>query len=472
MKKENRPNSLRKGKTGIATLLQIGVILAVLTLSAGAQAATQYVVGYNENNVGVVDTITNAGGTVVANYPQTGTIIAKSENPDFASVISANKNFKDVTKDVEVKWLPDIKVDDTNLKKLDIPQPSISSSPFGAVLLPFQWNIFVTKTDLAWGITQGDPAVKVAVLDTGIDSFHIDLIGKVDATQSTSFVTEPSICADSVPPVSFGAPIWQDRGFHGTHVAGIISTNNIGTAGVAPNVRLRAVKVLDCTGIGSFSSVIQGIMYAADTGNNIISMSLGAYFPKNGGPGPGSLGPLVAALNKAVNYAESKGVLVVSAAGNGAIDLNKDKDNIEIPCQSGSGMCVGSTTRSDALSDFSNHGLSGPQIVAPGGGLPVTPFPATVFNENILAPCNSRSVFLPICSSGNFYLGLEGTSMATPQVSGAAALADSIAPKGPGSLSVGQLHNKLLQGADDLGKKGADDIYSKGRLNTLGAVTQ
>jgi len=263
-----------------------------------------------------------------------------------------------------------------------------------------------------------------------------------------------------------GCPAWEDQNFHGTHVAGIISTNNIGTAGVAPGIRLRAVKVLNCQGGGMFSWLIQGLMFAADTGNDVINMSLGAYFPKN----LAGAGPLVGALNKAVNYANSKGVLVVSAAGNSAIDLDKDGNRTAVPCQSGAGLCVGATTNLDVLADYSNHGLSGPQLTAPGGGSPWAPPPPFPFGAVILAPCSRHSLVIPICQTGDFYLLAAGTSMAAPHVAGAAALADSVAAGGPGSAGAGELKTKLQRTADDLGRPGADSVYSHGRLNTLGAV--
>jgi subtilisin family serine protease len=303
--------------------------------------------------------------------------------------------------------------------------------------------------------------VKVAVLDTGICAHHIDMAGKVDAAQSASFVPPAFDC----PPCA-GCPPWEDQHLHGTHAAGIISTNNIGTAGVAPGIRLRAVKVLNCLGAGMFSWVIQGLMHAADTGNDVINISLAARFPKN----LAGAGPLVGALNKAVNYANSKGVLVVSAAGNAAADLDKDRNWTVVPCQSGAGVCVGATTNLDALATYSNHGLSGPQLTAPGGGSPWAPPPPDPFGALILAPCSRHSLLIPICQAGNFYLLALGTSMAAPHVAGAAALVDSVALGGPGSAGAGELKTKLQQTADDLGRRGADNIYSHGRLNTLSAV--
>src|SRR5205814_6884130 len=129
----------------------------------------------------------------------------------------------------------------------------------------------------------------VAILDTGLDPDHIDQNGTViDQASSIAFT-----------PSTNGPPTWADDHFHGTHVGGIVTTNNIGTAGVAPNVTLIAVKVLNAAGNGSFSDIIAGLIWAATVHADVANMSLGAFFPKNGQLGTSQL---AAALNRAVNY--------------------------------------------------------------------------------------------------------------------------------------------------------------------------
>lgn len=207
----------------------------------------------------------------------------------------------------------------------------------------------------------------------------MDLAGKADEAESASFVPPAQDCFPCT-----GRPAWGGRHCLGTHAAGMIPTNNIGTA-----LRRHAFQVLNLQGAGMFSWLIQGVMHAAQSGNEVVTMSLGAYFPKNS-DGPGPLGT---ALNKAVNYANSTSTLPVSAAA----ALEKDRRGASVPCQSGAGVCVGATTNLDVPANCRNHGLSRPQI---------TP-------------------------AGHFFLLAAGTSMGAPDVAGAAALADSAALGGP-----------------------------------------
>lgn len=452
---------------GILCLAIFGTPSVPVSAQQEGGAAT-YVANFTGSAAKADKAVTAAGGRVVAIHSSIGVLVAESASAGFASALEADASVSDVVQDQIIQWLPDVQVSTEDMPNLSGLEPSFfEAPPQTAAFLANQWNIFKTQTDQAWLVTEGSPAVKVAILDTGICAHHLDTLGKVDAAQSASFVPVANECSDAQPPACIGCPPWEDRNFHGTHVGATVSSNNHGTAGIAPDVRLRAVKVLNCNGSGAFSWVIAGIIFAADTGNHVINMSLGAEFPKNA---PGGA-QLVAALNKAVNYAKSKGVLVVSAAGNSGRDMQHDGNTTAVPCESGSGMCVGSTTNLDLRSTFSNHGVSGPQLMAPGGGSPTAPPPPFPFHAFILAPCSFHSVLIPVCgTSPTFYVFAAGTSMATPHVSGAAALVDSLAKQGPGTANPAQLKTTIIQTADDLGNPGTDNEFSHGRLNVLKAV--
>jgi subtilisin family serine protease len=300
----------------------------------------------------------------------------------------------------------------------------------------------------AWATKTGSPNVRVAILDTGLDPDHIDQGNLIDAASSVAFV--PSVT---------GPPTWADDNFHGTHVGGIVVTNNIGTAGVAPDVTLIAIKVLNAAGMGTFADIIAGLIHAANVHADVANISVGAFFSKRG------LGTLIGALNKAVNYANAHDVLVVSSAGNGNIDLQHDQNFVEEPCEAGTGICISSTGPTDTKSSFSNYGVSAIDVAAPGGEL------GPPFTSFILSPCSSRSALpqLASCRARNRYLFVIGTSQAAPHVSGTAALLDS---QYGGALNPAQLESALQRCSDDLGKRGADAFFGQGRINVFKTVNE
>jgi subtilisin family serine protease len=230
-----------------------------------------------------------------------------------------------------------------------------------------QWAPQAIDAPAAWAEGCTGQGVRVAILDGGLFNAHPDLAANIDTARSVSFVP--------------GEPYNNDTGtfWHGTHVAGIVAAadNNIGVIGIAPQATLIGVKVLH-NGTGSFGAIIQGILYAATPiaqgggGADIINMSLGAVFAKNDPDAKG----LVAAMNKAVNYANRFGVLAVSAAGNDAIDLDHSGNYIATPAQSGSGIAVSATgplgfaygaTNFDRPASYTNYGNSAINVAAPGG---------------------------------------------------------------------------------------------------------
>jgi lantibiotic leader peptide-processing serine protease len=418
---------------------------------AGSPVPTdQHVFLMNGNSIptNFAAAVAAAGGTLVRVHNEIGVAVVKGLT-DAAANDLAQGNGK-VERDLMVQWVPTLE----NLQGYvgDETAPVSAASlhpPQGAAFLSQQWNMFQIHAPEAWSTPAGSgiPSVRVAIIDTGLDPDHIDATGLIDAASSIAFT-----------PSASGPPAWADDNFHGTHVGGIVTTNNIGTAGVAPNVTLIAIKVLNASGSGTFADAIAGLIWAANVHANVANLSLGALFPKNGS------GQLVAALNKAVNYANAHGVLVVSAAGNNAADLQHDQNYIQTPCESGTGMCVASTGPGDQHSSFSNYGVSAINVAAPGGEFGAA---ATHF---VLSPCSSRTInpALAACKSRLRYLYVIGTSQATPHVSGLAALLDS---QYGGTLTPAQLQTKLQQCSDDLGKSGADPYFGQGRINAFKTVT-
>ncbi len=257
------------------------------------------------------------------------------------------------------------------------------------------------KAPDAWECSRGK-AVKVAVLDTGIDSEHPDL--KPNFKMGVSFVPDESS--------------WQDFNGHGTHCAGTIAAaiNGSGVVGVAPNAYLYAVKVLSRTGSGNWSWLIAGLDWCVNKKKmNIVSMSLG-----------GSTAP--AALEEMCEMAFKQGVLLVGAAGNSG-------GNVGFPARYDSVIAVSAIDSSNTIANFSSRGPA-VELCAPGVDV-LSTWP------------------------GGGYRRLNGTSMATPHVAGAAALAWG-SHRYSNNVTIRRL---LAWRANNLGNPGRDDLYGFGRVD-------
>jgi subtilisin family serine protease len=299
----------------------------------------------------------------------------------------------------------------------------------------------------------------VFILDTGIDYTYPDLVGRVDLSLSKSFIaSDDAYIAANLPA---GTHPIMDLHYHGTHVASTVSSNSNTVAGVTSRVTLVGVKVLARGGSSVGSSVAQGIAYAADNGADVINMSLGGGFLKSGN------GAFVAAVHRVTNYAYEKGALVVVSAGNESIDLDHDGNLFKTYCSSSNVVCVSATgptasptvngpfTNVDAFAGYSNFGRSAIDVAAPGGN-----------QRPVWQACSRRSLIVPVCGTGTFTLGLSGTSMASPHVSGLAALlVEDLGHDNPA-----QVRAAIRQSADDLGAGGTDPFYGKGRINVAKAI--
>ncbi len=153
-----------------------------------------------------------------------------------------------------------------------------------------QYGLINIRAPQGWDLSTGSTSVTIAIVDTGVDYAHPDLAGKLVA--GYDFVND-----DNNP---------QDDNGHGTHVAGIAaasSNNGAGIAGVSWGARIMPVKVLNASGGGTYANAAEGTIWAVDHGAQVINLSLG-------GTGPSSI------LADAINYAHSRGAVIVAAAGN------------------------------------------------------------------------------------------------------------------------------------------------------------
>ena len=297
---------------------------------------------------------------------------------------------------------------------------------------PHQWNMIKLQMPQAWAAAKADSPQKtlVAVLDTGVAQAADDL-------DANSFVGGYNFIANSTNTT-------DDNG-HGTHVAGTLvqNTNNgIGVSGVAYyNARLMPVKVLDARGQGSFAQIIAGINYAVVSGAKIINMSLTA---SNGSQ----------ALEDAINQARANGVIIVAAAGNqgGAVGYPAAYPNV---------VAVGAIRCDETRAYYSNFG---PQIdvVAPGGDNNVDQN-GDGFGDGIV-----QQTFKADDPNTFRYLFFEGTSMATPHVSGILALLLSKRP----DLTPDAALNALYASVKDLGSVGKDNEFGRGLVQACSALAQ
>jgi len=282
------------------------------------------------------------------------------------------------------------------------------------------------KATSAWEETKGDEDIIIAILDTGVDLNHPDINEKIHST-GYDFINVDSNATD-------------DEG-HGTHVAGIAAAethNNEGVAGVAWNCKILPVKVLDNLGVGSYAEMIDGIIWAADHGADVINLSLGGPFPST-------------SLESALRYAHEMDVVNVAAAGNdgGAVLYPAAYDEY---C-----LAVAATNDSDERVTFENSSTdplyqwesnAGPEIdvAAPGH---------EIFS---LVP----TWYLPPGSLPYYYF--SGTSQAAPHVAGLAALIKSVKPH----LTADQIMNIIRLAADDVNyvnNFGPDNYLGYGRIN-------
>lgn len=407
----------------------------------GAGGARRHVILMREGRTSIADLAARVhalGGRVMREHADIGVLTVSGLSDDALASLAARGDVEAVEADQRVRMIPP-------LGALGTQRLTAQTDQSGAFFFPaFQWNMRQIRADKAWLVTHQGAGALVCILDTGIDPDHIDLAGKIDLGLSTSFV-------DSEPDV-------LDRAGHGTFVAGIISSNGLGVASVAPDARLCALKVLDQTGVGSFSDLIAAIVYAAQHHVDVINMSLNAYFPIQTRDDL----ELVAAVQRAIDFALRRGTLPVAAAGNDTANLATDPRNfISIPAQLRGVVSVGATAPInqmdfDRIAGYSDVGFPGVDVFAPGGDF----IPGqSVQQDLIISPCSGL-----VCGGEDIYLIGAGTSFAAPHVAGQAAviISDARHRIGPVLLTA-----CIEATADHPTGRFIDPLYGHGRIDVL-----
>jgi serine protease len=304
----------------------------------------------------------------------------------------------------------------------------------------YQWhldndNYGGINLESAWDVSTGEGVV-VAVIDSGVAYEDYGVYCQAPDLAGTTFVQGYDFVNGDTHP--------NDDNGHGTHVAGTIAqatNNDYGTAGVAFDCAIMPVKVLNETGNGYGSWAAEGIYYAVDNGADVISMSLG-------GPNPSRT------LEDAVAYAYNHGVTVVAAAGNEYGEGNP----AEYPAAYDDYViAVGATRYDETRSYYSNTGRY-LDLAAPGGDLRVDQ------NGDEYADGVLQETFGDNPCDFYFYFS-QGTSMATPHVSGVAALLIANGVTGPDNV-----RNRLESTAEDKGASGWDEQYGWGIVDAYAAL--
>lgn len=369
--------------------LMVGLV-GVVSLSSQAVGSPHRVIITLEGEVNdsAIAALESRGGKIIKKLPLVNGLVVMLPSEAVVPTFSTLTGVKKVEADAKVFALG---------KPSNVVQPAET----------LEWGVNRIDADLAWATSKGT-GVKVAIIDTGIDKDHPDLVANLKG--GTNFVAPGLKAADPNK--------WNDDNGHGTHVAGIVAAvdNSIGVIGVAPEASLYAVKVLDKNGSGYVSDVIDGIYWAIQNGMQVINMSLGSASD-------------VQALHDAVDAAYNSGILVVAAAGNSG-DGNPNTNEVIYPAKYSSVIAVAATASDDSVPTWSSSGVE-VELAAPGVSIRST------WNDNM-------------------YKTISGTSMATPHVTGVVAL------KLSSGMLASDVRANLQATAQDLGMTGFDYSYGYG----------
>lgn len=441
--------------------------IAAGTTVAAATSADRYIVKTRGGEVpGGLDVVHEMPGIDYA-------VVRGSE-----SAIRSSKRVKDYASDI----LLELDDPDVNSQAPTVDTATVDDEPY----YPLQWDKQALDVGAAHETTTGE-GTRVTIIDTGVAAGHPDL--NVNESLSQNFTGD-----------GFGAGI-PAGGYHGTHVGGIVAAqdNGEGVIGTAPSTDLVDCRVFSPGSPASFADILAAIIYSTNIGADAANLSLGAYpIPRQG------LGSFYGkVLNRIMTYANKEGTLLCIAAGNDAADLQHDKNFISLPNEGSQALSVSATgpigfgwdasdwggeAPPESPAFYTNYGTNAVDLGAPGGDASLAvleeradddeePFPPNWFLDLVLSTIAVPEFRYEDVDDDDDeepveYLGATysygwaaGTSMASPQVAGAAALVKSANPR----YNANQVESALARAANV--PDGYDKTYyGSGFLNITDAL--
>jgi subtilisin family serine protease len=482
-----------------------------VTVPAGAASRSSggednYLVVYGDASQVQRGEVEARGGHVTADLSKAGVLAVRTNNP---AALKALRGVTGVARD-RIVSVPNEQVQVVNGADQGGDNEGGSQGCASTeASCPLQWDLARINVPQAWQRTQGSRSVKVAVIDTGLTSGHQEVGANYDSAESKSFVEPNSFCPADATTFHSTQDFHGHGTWTGTHVAGV---NGALMTGIAPRSTLVNIRVLGACGFGFDSWVMNGMLYGNQIGARIESMSLGGYLCGHGiiqgsvycgnAADVGDDPALWQAYKNLVNYMLEHGTLVVAAAGNDHVQLDRSGQVVS------HGTLAGNSAKKDPLNDYfglteAPGGVPGVVAVAALGRVTAAGTAAeTKFGQygvglkdqltyyssygeriDVSAPGGARNYNVPRfdclsanCGRGgpssptatdnpedfgawgvngagapcnNCYAFVQGTSMATPQVAGTAVLALSVNPDLSPRELAGLLRRSVSEFIDD-----------------------
>jgi subtilisin family serine protease len=499
---------------GLLALLTVALATVTATAGAGDGKAREYVVVYDQGASAAEgrQAVKAAGGTIVSENAAIGVATVRSKARDFTASAARqdalegaapNEAIGHTPREQQARWQDIEKVTGAKGKA---PGARKAKAANAEPLAGLQWDMAMIGATAAGSQAsqQGSRAVRVGVMDTGIDASHPDIAPNFDRKLSRNFTVDDPVvdgACDTDPDHFCTDPADVDEGGHGTHVAGIIGAaiNNFGTAGVAPKVDLVNLRAGQDSGYFFLGPTLDALTYAGDNGIDVVNMS---FFidpwlyncranPADNPQEQEQQALVIDATQRALKYARDRGVTLIAAEGNGHTDLGKpvtdttspdypdedesprtraiDNSCLSMPTEGENVVGVTSVAPSKRKAYYSDYGVEQADVSAPGGdtrdgnsptsniaNAVLSPYPLAALKEEVprviddagnpLTPAVKK-----VCSETKcaYYRYLQGTSMAAPHATGVAALAVAQfgTPDGKGGVGLAPAEvERLLQG--------------------------